>query len=75
MKVLTMSGLAVVSAFSQFEGARAGVISNQEQVRAAKLALEGVVEERKVGQRTTLDVLETQTQVIDAQIAPCEFHP
>ncbi|MEM9277918.1 MAG: TolC family outer membrane protein [Pseudomonadota bacterium] len=60
---------AVVSAYSQFEGARAGVIANQEQVRAAKLALDGAVEERKVGQRTTLDVLDTQTQVIDAQIA------
>jgi outer membrane protein len=27
------------------------------------------VEERRVGQRTTLDVLNTQTQVINAQIA------
>ncbi|MEM9329754.1 MAG: TolC family outer membrane protein [Pseudomonadota bacterium] len=60
---------AVVSAFSQFEGARAGVVANEEQVRAAQLALEGAVEERKVGQRTTLDVLDTQTQVINAQIS------
>ncbi len=60
---------AVVSAFSQFEGARASLIANQEQLRAAKLALEGAVEERKVGQRTTLDVLDTQNQVINAQIS------
>ena len=60
---------AVVSAFSQYEGARASLSANQEQLRAAQLALEGAVEERKVGQRTTLDVLDTQTQVIDAQIA------
>jgi len=60
---------SVVSAFSQYKGARASLIANQEQVRAAKLALEGAVEERKVGQRTTLDVLNTQTQVINAQIS------
>lgn len=60
---------AVVSAFSQYEGAKASLVANREQVRAAQLALEGAVEERKVGQRTTLDVLDTQTQVINAQIA------
>jgi outer membrane protein len=60
---------AVVSAFSQLEAARASVIANEAQLRAAQLALQGAVEERKVGQRTTLDVLNTQQQVIDAQIA------
>lgn len=60
---------AVVSAYSQFEGARASLAANQEQLRAARLALEGAVEERKVGQRTTLDVLDTQQQVINAQIS------
>jgi outer membrane protein len=58
-----------VSAFSQLEAARASVIANEAQLRAAQLALQGAVEERKVGQRTTLDVLNTQQQVIDAQIA------
>lgn len=60
---------AVVSAYSQYQGAKASFAANQEQLKAAKLALEGAVEERKVGQRTTLDVLDTQTQVINAQIA------
>lgn len=60
---------AVVSAFSQYQGAKASLAANQEQLKAAQLALEGAVEERKVGQRTTLDVLDTQTQVINAQIA------
>lgn len=60
---------AVVSAFSQLEAARASVVANEAQLRAAQLALQGAVEERKVGQRTTLDVLNTQQQVIDAQIA------
>ena len=60
---------AVVSAYSQYQGAKASFAANQEQLKAAKLALDGAVEERKVGQRTTLDVLDTQTQVINAQIA------
>ena len=60
---------AVISAYSQYQGAKASFAANQEQLKAAKLALDGAVEERKVGQRTTLDVLDTQTQVINAQIA------
>ena len=60
---------AVVSAFSQYQGARAAIEANRTQLSAANLALQGAVEERKVGQRTTLDVLDTQTQVINAQIA------
>ena len=44
-------------------------IQNKTQADAAKLALEGVVEERNVGQRTTLDVLNTQQDVLNAQIA------
>jgi len=60
---------AVVSAYSQYEGAKAALAANREQLKAANLALDGAVEERKVGQRTTLDVLDTQTQVINAQIA------
>ena len=63
---------AVVSAYSQFQGAQASSVANREQLRAANLALEGVVEERKEGQRTTLDVLNTQAQVISAQIALAE---
>jgi outer membrane protein len=60
---------AVVSAYSQYEGALASLQANRAQLEAANLALSGAVEERKVGQRTTLDVLDTQTQVINAQIA------
>ena len=59
---------AVVSAYSQLEAARASVSANESQLAAANLALSGAVEERKVGQRTTLDVLNTQQTVIDAQI-------
>ncbi len=60
---------AVVSAHSQLEAARASVFANHSQLRAARLALSGAVEERNVGQRTTLDVLNTQQDVLSAQIS------
>lgn len=59
---------AVVSAFSQLESARHSVTAGVAQLRASRLALEGIVEERNVGQRTTLDVLTTQQSVLNAQI-------
>jgi len=59
---------AVVSAWSQYYAAAEGVAANREVVEAARLALNGVVEERNVGQRTTLDVLNAQADVIAAQI-------
>ncbi|WP_350334174.1 TolC family outer membrane protein [Coralliovum pocilloporae] len=60
---------AVLSSWGAFDAARASVIAARSQVRAAQLALEGVIEERKVGQRTTLDVLDAQSELIDAKIA------
>ncbi|MEM1378366.1 MAG: TolC family outer membrane protein [Pseudomonadota bacterium] len=60
---------AVASAWTQLEASRASVRANQESVRASRLALNGVVEERNVGQRTTLDVLNAQATLINAQVA------
>ncbi|MEZ5781615.1 MAG: TolC family outer membrane protein [Rhizobiaceae bacterium] len=60
---------AVTSAWSQYVAARQQVIANRALVSAAQLALDGVVEERNVGQRTTLDVLNAQADVISAQIS------
>jgi outer membrane protein TolC len=38
-------------------------LANRETLRASRLALDGVVQERDVGQRTTLDVLNAQATV------------
>jgi outer membrane protein len=43
--------------------------ANRAQLSAANLALNGVVEERRVGQRTTLDVLNAQQSVLNAKEA------
>lgn len=60
---------AVVSAWTQYVAARQSVTADREQVAAQQLALNGVIEERNVGQRTTLDVLDAQADVITAQIS------
>ncbi|MGO1160389.1 TolC family outer membrane protein [Brucella pseudogrignonensis] len=60
---------AIGSAWSQLESARASVKANRDGISASQLALDGVIEERKVGQRTTLDVLNAQNSLVDIQIA------
>lgn len=57
----------IVSAHAQFEAALATTSANKAQVSAANMALAGVIEERKVGQRTTLDVLDAQQSVLVAE--------
>ncbi|MFU0503681.1 TolC family outer membrane protein [Pseudaminobacter sp. NGMCC 1.201702] len=59
---------AVTSAWTSYIAARESVTANRSAISAAELALNGVIEERNVGQRTTLDVLNAQSDVIDAQI-------
>ena len=59
---------AVTAAWTQYVAAQQVVVANRELVSAAQLALDGVSEERNVGQRTTLDVLNAQADVIAAQI-------
>ena len=58
----------VASAWSQYQAAKESSRANAEAVKAAQLALDGVIEERNVGQRTTLDVLNAQADLITAQI-------
>ncbi|TWG67517.1 MULTISPECIES: TolC family outer membrane protein [unclassified Aminobacter] len=60
---------AVTAAWAQYVAAVEMVNAGRELVSAAQLALQGVVEERNVGQRTTLDVLNAQADVISAQIS------
>ncbi|GKX34007.1 MAG: transporter [Rhizobiaceae bacterium MnEN-MB40S] len=64
----------VVSMYTNFQASKASIAANEAQVSAAKLALNGVVEEQKVGQSTQLDVLETQTNVLTAQEDLAQSH-
>jgi len=60
---------AVISSWSSLQAARANVTANQGTLRAARLALSGVIEERNVGQRTQLEVLDAQSTVLESQVA------
>lgn len=59
----------VTAAWSRMIAARAQLQSDGVQVDANRVALEGVREEEKVGQRTLLDVLNAEQEYLDAQIA------
>lgn len=58
---------AVVSAWGGLDAAKAQIVAAQAQVEAASTALAGVREEAKVGQRTTLDVLNAQQELVIAR--------
>lgn len=54
-------------AWSNLEVARASIRAARQQIRAAKIAFDGVTEEAKLGARTTLDVLDAEQEVLNAQ--------
>ncbi|MEM9061013.1 MAG: TolC family outer membrane protein [Pseudomonadota bacterium] len=54
-------------AWSDLAVARASIRAGQLEIRAAKIAFEGVQEEAKVGARTTLDVLDAEQELLDAR--------
>ena len=58
-----------VTAWGQLEAGKATVSSAQAQVTASEIALNGVREEAKAGQRTTLDVLNAQQTLVNARVA------
>src|SRR6202171_6083726 len=59
----------VVTAWGQLVAGKAQVASAQSQVAASEIALNGVREEAKAGQRTTLDVLNAQQALVNARVA------
>jgi outer membrane protein len=58
-----------VTAWGQLVAGKAQVASAQSQVTASEIALNGVREEAKAGQRTTLDVLNAQQALVNARVA------
>jgi len=59
----------VTQAWGQLAAAKAQIESTTAQVNAAEIALNGVREEARVGQRTTLDVLNAQQDLVNARVA------
>jgi outer membrane protein len=58
-----------VQAWGQLDASKSNVDSTQAQVQAAEIALNGVREEARVGQRTTLDVLNAQQELVNARVS------
>jgi outer membrane protein len=63
---------SVSQAWSQMLAARSAVVSNQEQVKAATVAADGVKVEQQVGLRTNIEVLNAQQELKSAQLALIE---
>ena len=59
----------VVQTWGQLEAAKANIDATTSQVQASEIALNGVREEARVGQRTTLDVLNAQQALVNARVS------
>jgi outer membrane protein len=59
----------VVTDWGLLDTAKAVIKSDEAAVKAAEIALEGVREEARVGQRTTLDILNAQQTLLNARVA------
>jgi outer membrane protein len=59
----------VVQSWGLLQAAKAQIEATQAQVNASEIALNGVREEARVGQRTTLDVLNAQQELVNARVS------
>lgn len=57
-----------VASWAAYQASIRSILAARTGVFAAQLALQGVVEEQRVGQRTTLDVLDAQRDLVSAQV-------
>ena len=60
---------AVSQAWAQLLATRSSITANEEQVRATQIAFEGTKQENQVGLRTTLDVLNAEQELRNAELA------
>ncbi|UWR23462.1 TolC family outer membrane protein [Sulfitobacter sp. S190] len=59
----------VGDSYARLASARASLASTDRQIRAARIAFRGVREEATLGARTTLDVLDAEQALLDAEAA------
>lgn len=60
---------AVIASWGNYTAARAQIKSDQAGVEANRVALAGVREEEKVGQRTVLDVLNAEQELLNSEVS------
>lgn len=61
--------MTVNQAWAQLDASKSTIIATQAQVKSAESALNGVREEARLGQRTTLDVLNAQQELVNARVS------
>lgn len=59
---------SAIRGWETLSAARAAITALEAQVRASEIALEGVRQEALVGSRTTLDILDQEQELLDAQV-------
>ena len=57
-----------IAAWQELQAAKATLISNQDAIDAASIALEGVRQEQQYGARTTLDVLDAERELFNTRV-------
>ncbi len=72
-QVVLIAGQNAANAFADLRVAQAQLAASDRQIRAAQVAFDGVREEAKLGARTTLDVLDAEQALLDAQTARVLF--
>jgi outer membrane protein len=60
---------AVGNAYASFKSVNVLLEASQEQIRASRVAFRGAREEASLGARTTLDVLDAENELLDAEAA------
>lgn len=58
---------AVATSWAELESARAAIVARREQAEAARIAADGVAEEARLGARSTIEVLDADQDLLEAQ--------
>ena len=64
----------VISAWEYYTARQAQLASIEAQIKASKMALDGVIREAKVGSRTVLDVLDAEQEHLNNQVTSVKTH-
>ncbi len=59
----------VLSSWESYQAARAQTENRKDEIEASERALNGVREEARIGQRTVLDILDADQEMIEAKIS------
>ena len=58
----------VKKSFSEYNASKLRITATEKQVQASAIALEGVKQEFQLGTRTTLDILDSEQEYLDARV-------